>query len=239
LADGTTSRGDRERIRLGSAAMEPVLGGRDDLDGVPRLGTAASTAAMEPVLGGRDDASRTRVLRAINACRNGARPWRTGRRPGILEYYPTAGAGPQWSPSLADGTTVRGTIIPYCNHPAAMEPVLGGRDDPPVKRACPEMVAAAMEPVLGGRDDLPGRESRSCTYAAAMEPVLGGRDDGLTWHSTWWKSWSLRRNGARPWRTGRRGYLIGGDVQALGPQWSPSLADGTTAIVSGIPGVQN
>jgi len=37
---------------------------------------------------------------------------------------------PQWSPSLADGTTERTTMATTRDGRAAMEPVLGGRDDP-------------------------------------------------------------------------------------------------------------
>jgi len=59
---------------------------------------------MEPVLGGRDDQAyyAARDLHAI---------------------------APQWSPSLADGTT--GLRLPAAvdRDRAAMEPVLGGRDD--------------------------------------------------------------------------------------------------------------
>jgi len=82
-----------------------------------------------------------------------------------------------------------------------------------------------------------------------MEPVLGGRDDFACSSCL---SFSTRRNGARPWRTGRRLMLaadgvpvdaamepvLGGrdDAQSIAdalhdcpePQWSPSLADGTT-----------
>jgi len=79
LADGTTSQWFVSYRLTGKAAMEPVLGGRDDLPGSSCL-PPAHRAAMEPVLGGRDDDHRLAV---------------------------DAGQGqrPQWSPSLADGTT--------------------------------------------------------------------------------------------------------------------------------------
>jgi len=86
---------------------------------------------MEPVLGGRDDAPLVSV-----SC------------------TPTP---PQWSPSLADGTTRLAALL----------------------RGVPR--AAAMEPVLGGRDDLGDHPGLVDPGAAAMEPVLGGRDDSLRW----------------------------------------------------------
>jgi len=110
------------------AAMEPVLGGRDDHRRVDRDGRHR-LAAMEPVLGGRDDdyldynPSREAVGR-----RNGARPWRTGRHRRV-------------GPGHGD------------EQGAAMEPVLGGRDDWPDPGRRGGDPAAAMEPVLGGRDD--------------------------------------------------------------------------------------
>jgi len=61
-------------------------------------------AAMEPVLGGRDDAA--------------------GHVPVLRPGYP-----PQWSPSLADGTTPPDVVRTEILCQAAMEPVLGGRDD--------------------------------------------------------------------------------------------------------------
>jgi len=110
------------------AAMEPVLGGRDDAavpvpsppafsmpqwspslaDGTTHLIrddlALVFPAAMEPVLGGRDDRNQCSPVCENRDCRNGARPWRTGRpvrrRAALLGWAP-----PQWSPSLADGTT--------------------------------------------------------------------------------------------------------------------------------------
>jgi len=59
-----------------------------------------------------------------------------------------------------------------------------------------------MEPVLGGRDDLVERSVTGGRQKAAMEPVLGGRDDVTVYTAP---------------------------VVPRAPQWSPSLADGTTA----------
>jgi len=59
-----------------------------------------------------------------------------------------------------------------------------------------------MEPVLGGRDDLRYSMADAIALEAAMEPVLGGRDDAPPITD-------------RPASVNR-------------PQWSPSLADGTT-----------
>jgi len=136
---------------------------------------------MEPVLGGRDDrhppASPVRPVPR----RNGARPWRTGRRQQLLDLRVQV-EQPQWSPSLADGTT-------------------GARD-----RAIGPGHPAAMEPVLGGRDDAPAG------------PVTARRR-------------RPRRNGARPWRTGRPPPVLSTRHASVMPQWSPSLADGTTADV--------
>jgi len=207
--------------------MEPVLGGRDDCDAAG-LSETTWKAAMEPVLGGRDDAASSGVSSRAAAmpqwspsladgttgmliptpsphrtCRNGARPWRTGRLAGGGSCSPPR-CKPQWSPSLADGTTVQARG----RHPqlrvAAMEPVLGGRDDQRRDGAAGLGVRAAMEPVLGGRDDCVPCRQEPPEYSAAMEPVLGGRDD-LT----------------------RR---VADNAARISPQWSPSLADGTTCL---------
>jgi len=254
LADGTTRLRPRLSRRPPSAAMEPVLGGRDDLaiwqthmgiivgpqwspslaDGTTKRGRTQHTRRT-----GRNGARPWRTGRrpwphnphaGTTRCRNGARPWRTGRRfaydaaklagnqpqwsrpwrtgrPGARAAAGGAIYEPQWSPSLADGTT--------CG-------IMGG-----VSKEQP----AAMEPVLGGRDDLPAGESRSCTYAAAMEPVLGGRDDPTRQSGGCASAGS--RNGARPWRTGRRIVCGAGSTKRRRPQWSPSLADGTTRAEPG------
>jgi len=84
---------------------------------------------MEPVLGGRDDRL-------------------------TLDHSSGTQLVPQWSPSLADGTTPRRVMGDPGRGLAAMEPVLGGRDDSGKSDCCRYRTVAAMEPVLGGRDDL-------------------------------------------------------------------------------------
>jgi len=133
---------------------------------------------------------------------------------------------PQWSPSLADGTTLQAVIAGKQPPAAAMEPVLGGRDDPPDWEAPFGDHVAAMEPVLGGRDDSVGPVGQQPPADAAMEPVLGGRDDGRAHPAG--PACRRGRNGARPWRTGRRVPDRAAQVDPGLPQWSPSLADGTT-----------
>jgi len=184
------------------------------------------------------------------SCRNGARPWRTGRPVGLNEdearllmpqWSPSLADGttlalallvidqgmPQWSPSLADGTTRHRQDPGRRPGQAAMEPVLGGRDDPCELMNLSHCSWAAMEPVLGGRDDehrggpgggehhgrngarpwRTGRRGRprpgpATGIPAAMEPVLGGRDDPARRRPH--RDPLPGRNGARPWRTGRR-----------------------------------
>jgi len=131
---------------------------------------------MEPVLGGRDDRSVAGSQIGTTYSRNGARPWRTGRLAGLA-------AGdqvqllPQWSPSLADGTTGLAEQLGAFQGDAAMEPVLGGRDDAVRADGPVADDGAAMEPVLGGRDDSAASKPPPRNQPAAMEPVLGGRDD--------------------------------------------------------------
>ncbi len=250
LADGTTQCPHRQQRQWLRAAMEPVLGGRDDAmsappatavasgrngarpwrtgrpaaylpgsptphrpqwspslaDGttsrVPRGGPAGCRAAMEPVLGGRDDLASTAPTAARSRGRNGARPWRTGRH-GLPWGYVTV------------IFTRRNGARPWRTGRRAGRPA-GDRARQP----------AAMEPVLGGRDDhrLHSRAVRG--QRAAMEPVLGGRDDGSPLPPT--SPVNACRNGARPWRTGRRTCRCRAPSRASAPQWSPSLADGTT-----------
>jgi len=179
---------------------------------------------MEPVLGGRDDGRGVVSHRCSPSRRNGARPWRTGRRPLSLpprhhkrqpQWSPSLADGttfslnteawgmgqPQWSPSLADGTTRR---LPRGANPdahAAMEPVLGGRDD--VRVACLPSGAASPQwsPSLAD-----GTTTGTPTWKAVSDlpqwsPSLA---DGTTPWVTCWRSWCRSgRNGARPWRTGR------------------------------------
>jgi len=155
--------------------MEPVLGGRDDLPRVqaPLRGVVA---AMEPVLGGRDDSHSAAVINGSQA--------------------------PQWSPSLADGTTASG------------------------RRPTPERRRAAMEPVLGGRDDRDdGVNEVGCIFRRnGARPWRTGRPPRLARLSRFASS----RNGARPWRTGRPSVSPPAWDRRPAPQWSPSLADGTT-----------
>jgi len=134
--------------------MEPVLGGRDDQHRLAR-GQGGGNAAMEPVLGGRDDA-----LEAL------------------LDYVNPA--QPQWSPSLADGTT-------------------GARSRSRHRR---RRRRNGARPWRTGRPNRPGGTHRR----------------------------SAGRNGARPWRTGRRPGSSEPAARIPTPQWSPSLADGTTRI---------
>jgi len=138
---------------------------------------------------------------------------------------------PQWSPSLADGTTVHLRVGHRQQDGAAMEPVLGGRDDSDIAYLIESRTTAAMEPVLGGRDDRVADNGLRLAKLAAMEPVLGGRDDG-SW-PLYGDCAGLCRNGARPWRTGRRGKGTRDSWPGEMPQWSPSLADGTTIAAAG------
>jgi len=87
-----------------------------------------------------------------------------------------------------------------------MEPVLGGRDDRHRHRTPGDRDAAAMEPVLGGRDDDKTKTVPWARGEAAMEPVLGGRDDMA---------------------------MASRSLMPRSPQWSPSLADGTTRTEGG------
>jgi len=209
---------------------------------------------MEPVLGGRDDCHGSPDPCQPGPGRNVARPWRTGR-PATTWMIRSARGAPQWSPSLADGTTrwagvwlwagwcCRNGARPWrtgrrgCRHAvrdaahAAMEPVLGGRDDRLHRR-----VLRRLPPRRNGaRPWRTGRPVRVPAVAvdgvrAAMEPVLGGRDDSPT--ALPGRTSASSRNGARPWRTGRHCDLGYGQELRVKPQWSPSLADGTTSIIS-------
>ncbi len=197
--DQSRRRRGRRRVRL--AAMEPVLGGRDDVLGaVPFMRRVG--AAMEPVLGGRDDTHSRCPIHRRARCRNGARPWRTGRlgrgsgsgpaRPqpqwspsladgttAITAEILLNGVWPQWSPSLADGTTRR-SRRPPCPRRSGPQWSPSLADGTTVTRLAVTVgdVRAAMEPVLGGRDDPPFFGGSDLPRLAAMEPVLGGRDDG-------------------------------------------------------------
>ncbi len=202
LADGTTAHAGSHRRLLGLAAMEPVLGGRDDVQVLNDIGFQGIMPQWSPSL-----ADGTTGL--------------------YLEGQPVSPAQPQWSPSLADGTTAQRRIRQLRGGAAAMEPVLGGRDDN--ARAGP---AAAGDTCRNGAR--PWRTGRRRVRAAdhpvalraAMEPVLGGRDDTSPSGPPSATSW--RRNGARPWRTGRPGGRDRGPAGERAAAMEPSLADGTT-----------
>jgi len=180
--------------------MEPVLGGRDDhvADNAARL---AKLAAMEPVLGGRDDAGVD--------CPGARLPVSPQWSPSLADGT-TAIAGscrcrllaPQWSPSLADGTTCRESGRPWPVSAPQWSPSLADGTTRGAPRGPVLDRVAAMEPVLGGRDDLP-------PGFRTLNSLPG-------------------RNGARPWRTGRPVRQSPRDDAPTSPQWSPSLADGTT-----------
>jgi len=174
----TGRRGCRHPARAGRpAAMEPVLGGRDDGRCAPRPRVRhRGRNGARPWRTGRPDHSAPACHRG--AGRNGARPWRTGRHPG-LHPPPAPGLGRNGARPWRTGRP--GLHLPGLRRPvlAAMEPVLGGRDDAAGVRAAAVRCQAAMEPVLGGRDDAARRRRRGGQQHAAMEPVLGGRDDSL------------------------------------------------------------
>ncbi len=255
-----------------TAAMEPVLGGRDDsiqagqgnwtlapqwspslADGTTRSRrrdrAARHPAAMEPVLGGRDDLAAKLRQPLCHSRRNGARPWRTGRRhlPGWrhARNHCRNGARP-WRTGRPEA---KAAVAQYGE--AAMEPVLGGRDDDPALVAVPVTVEPQWSPSLADGTTGQAAARYEVQADAAMEPVLGGRDDQRTRGSA--GAARRGRNGARPWRTGRRAVarllrrqhqeaamepVLGGrddllsqslhDADSNEPQWSPSLADGTT-----------
>jgi len=207
LADGTTTGRRHLAPRCPRAAMEPVLGGRDDpawrdsaslIDVQPQWspsladGTTMKRAGQHvgvsvpqwsPSLA---DGTTSPVMPALarGSCRNGARPWRTGR-PAGHRTVSCALTRPQWSPSLADGTT--------------------SVSDGDV----PEMMSPQWSPSLAD-----GTTSSS--------PGLRGTGRAC-------------RNGARPWRTGRLTVIICGPAMGVEPQWSPSLADGTTHLGEAAP----
>jgi len=180
--------------------MEPVLGGRDDSAPATTPGSRSSRPQWSPSLA--DGTTLTGGSSGTSPPgRNGARPWRTGR-PYLQLSQSLSGIAPQWSPSLADGTTMApggtGTAVTG----AAMEPVLGGRDDGELCRGYRLFRVAAMEPVLGGRDDQDRQRGTAvrCGGRNGARPWRTGRprvlQDRHVGH--------LGRNGARPWRTGRR-----------------------------------
>ena len=108
---------------------------------------------------------------------------------------------PQWSPSTEDGTTRPLDRQTLDLTDAAMEPVHGGRDDPPSAHAAAAYDQAAMEPVHGGRDD---RNTRAYIANELQPQWSPSTEDGTTCrYRRWPTSPPGRRNGARPRRTGR------------------------------------
>jgi len=63
--------------------------------------------------------------------------------------------GPQWSPSLADGTTPSAVIDRVCLVQPQWSPSLADGTTRLPLAVRPQQLRAAMEPVLGGRDDSP------------------------------------------------------------------------------------
>jgi len=84
---------------------------------------------MEPVLGGRDDGQQKYVA-------------------GV------SGDAPQWSPSLADGTTGEHVARQHQRCVPQWSPSLADGTTGARAPAGTDVLGAAMEPVLGGRDDV-------------------------------------------------------------------------------------
>jgi len=146
LADGTTRPARCGDGRAGVAAMEPVLGGRDDLAFLPRRAHDVQ-AAMEPVLGGRDDSGNPARTSSVGPA--AMEPVLGGRDDLSAVIGPGhSDAAPQWSPSLADGTTSLVLTVLLADRTAAMEPVLGGRDDLTVVDAATLVLLPQWSPSL-------------------------------------------------------------------------------------------
>jgi len=180
---------------------------------------------MEPVLGGRDDPSRIRPCACAIWSRNGARPWRTGRLPGLGAYcrpaYP-----PQWSPSLADGTTGRARRRgPAAARRNGARPWRTGRPGGNCA-ACTSPGRPQWSPSLA--------DGTTARYHRDRLGLPHRRNGARPWRTgrptpgTAVPSPARRRNGARPWRTGRQPDDGTWAHAVRVPQWSPSLADGTT-----------
>ena len=219
-------------------------------------GTTSTGTASPPVWPSRNGARPERTGRPAVSSRppagagrrNGARPERTGRHPervgdaveviaamepvrrGRDDHSTTAAsspaAAPQWSPSGEDGTTPSADKIAADKAAAAMEPVRRGRDDCTTSGVWPGYPVAAMEPVRRGRDDRNCSADIPATRAPQWSP---SGEDGTTCAPSPHVVPCVRRNGARPERTGRqpRRRRSGGGAQP--PQWSPSGEDGTTS----------
>jgi len=205
--------------------MEPVLGGRDDYywdepakqtrqgrngarpwrTGRRALGVRvmhADAAAMEPVLGGRDDPPSRLAAWRSTCCRNGARPWRTGR-PRRSSRPRRSGRGRNGARPWRTGRLATLAVEHVANDAAAMEPVLGGRDDRPeaaiivrcrhLPQWSPSLADGTTERLTAAPD---------CVLWPQWSPSLA---DGTTVRH-WRRSdhYAVCRNGARPWRTGRR-----------------------------------
>ena len=107
---------------------------------------------MEPLRGGGEHLRR-RSTCTTSTSRNGAPPWRRGAPPSNARAW-TSSAGPQWSPSVEEGSTPR-------PHPR--------RD---------RVGHAAMEPLRGGGEHLSGVVVVHTAERAAMEPLRRRRGAG-------------------------------------------------------------
>ena len=182
---------------------------------------------MEPALDGRDDLT-------------------------VLARNELAGSGPQWSPPLTGGMTVR-TMCELAGHtetPQWSPPLTGGMTGEP-QPARERRHLAAMEPALDGRDDwganvantpntlpqwsppltggMTGRADRRAPHEirAAMEPALDGRDDMYT--STTGFGGFVAPQWSPPLTGGMTLVPAVGEMSMMQPQWSPPLTGGMTA----------
>jgi len=180
---------------------------------------------MEPVLGGRDDPAAAEPTRSGRSRRNGARPWRTGRQVLAAQIQQESG-WPQWSPSLADGTTPQPSLRLDQHVRAAMEPVLGGRDDARRNR-CASRAGNRRNGARPWRTGRPGPDLGRDSLLRCRNGARPWRTGRPTRKGKVSRA-GMGRNGARPWRTGRRRATSARSRSGARPQWSPSLADGTT-----------
>src|SRR5216683_2531430 len=109
------------------AAMEPALGERDD-GMVPVMSPGDQPAAMEPALGERDD-----LPVGPASPGNGLGPQWSPLLVSGMTLKPLYGSSrmlsPQWSPLLVSGMTCHDFPAVAVLELAAMEPALGERDD--------------------------------------------------------------------------------------------------------------
>ncbi len=91
------------------------------------------------------------------------------------------GRGPQWSPLVKSGMTVKQVRAAGRHALAAMEPAREERDDPPGRRpACPPTREAAMEPAREERDDAYSRVfGHALQVGPQWSPLV---KSGMTWH---------------------------------------------------------